>query len=516
MNNEKIDIYEIHKWINKAKNRGLLVDHGINIEEKNAFTNIIFPNSIQTCRDVIIALARFPNHNVLLVFGEDSIGFSGHSYKTDSIKIWFCPTNHNNAARLRTLLPFTAPSSLKNAKCTFGLGDRLGIASPGHIRIISKYNVAPILAQQSVRELNLTDRNYSDSIDSASWAVLQEGYRKPWGADGDHLKTEEWVRNALVIGCTMITADVSDHIHNEYALADEKKILEDYFCINHAYRNRIEDEYLNKTYHLDTGEVISFTSEELALIALVYKDAIEFTHSLYKAGLETGKIFDFEISIDETEIPTLPQAHIFVVGELSKKGVEFVSLAPRFIGEFQKGIDYIGDTKEFERSIRTHSAIARYFSGYKISIHSGSDKFSIFPLIGRETGQQFHIKTSGTNWLEALKVLALKDPGLFRSIYTQAVEAYPITSQYYYITPDLSDMTGSKNLKDIELPSILDNPNDRRVLHIAYGELLKVEHIRNQLFRVLDEHLEQYWDNLEMHIGKHLEALQVEKKNERA
>ena len=87
---------------------------------------------------------------------------------------------------------------------------------------------------------------------------------------------------------------------------------------------------------------------------------------------------DYEISIDETETVTSPLRTFFVANELTLAGVEVTSLAPRFCGEFQKGIDYIGDVEQFERELREHALIAEHF-GYKLSIHSGSDKFKVFP-----------------------------------------------------------------------------------------------------------------------------------------
>ena len=99
---------------------------------------------------------------------------------------------HRNAECLRKAVPYTAPSPLADFDATLGVGDRLGIASAGHIRLFKKlddetvrkgsYTFAPVFAQQSVREITLCDRTYEDVLDSASWAVFQENFRKPWGA----------------------------------------------------------------------------------------------------------------------------------------------------------------------------------------------------------------------------------------------------------------------------------------------------------------------------------------------
>src|SRR5690625_169958 len=122
-----------------------------------------------------------------------------------------------------------------------------------------------------------------------------------------------------------------------------------------------------------------------------------------------GRDIDYEISIDETETITSPLAHFFVANELQAADVKVISLAPRFCGEFQKGIDYIGDIEQFEKELSEHALIAEHF-GYKLSIHSGSDKFAVFPIIAKYTKGVLHVKTAGTNWLEAIRVIAGTNP----------------------------------------------------------------------------------------------------------
>ncbi len=114
-------------------------------------------------------------------------------------------------------------------------------------------------------------------------------------------------------------------------------------------------------------------------------------HFGYRSGVEVKGEggFDFELSVDETETPTEAVAHAFTALEARAAGIRLTSLAPRFIGEFQKGIDYIGDPQAFARSLRPHVSLAREL-GHRLSIHSGSDKFAVFPAIGRETRSRFY------------------------------------------------------------------------------------------------------------------------------
>ena len=108
-------------------------------------------------------------------------------------------------------------------------------------------------------------------------------------------------------------------------------------------------------------------------------------------------------------MPTSVEAHYFVAAELVKAGVRLASMAPRFSGEFQKGIDYKGNTEVFADEFEQHFMIAEHF-GYRISVHSGSDKFSVFPIIGQKTGAGFTLKPPGQiNW-KPFALLPLRIP----------------------------------------------------------------------------------------------------------
>ena len=407
-----------------------------------------------------------------------------------------CPLTNANAEVIRGLFPFTRPVSHKGRKFTIGLGDRLGLASAGHIRLVKELDVFPVLAQQSIRELNLTGRSYDDVLSAAVWAVFQEGYRNGYGADGDHLKTAEEVRMALESGFTMITLDCSEHIGK---ITDDK-LDELYAEIDGSLRTRLEKEYLNQTFNIDDETRLEFTEAELKRTAIVYLGTVIHATSIYNSLLR-GKGVDFELSVDETSFTTTPQAHYFVSRELQKNGVEIVSLAPRFCGEFQKGIDYRGDIHAFEKEFKIHAGIAKKL-GYKLSVHSGSDKFSVFPIVYRETDRNVHLKTAGTNWLEALRVIAAKAPGLFRKIQAEALLNLAEAKKNYHITEDVNSIPDIDKLPDIELPSLLDQEDARQVLHVTYGFLL--ERFKDEIFAVLNKHEDEYYEALAKHIGRHL------------
>ncbi|MCL2081597.1 MAG: tagaturonate epimerase family protein, partial [Oscillospiraceae bacterium] len=294
------------------------------------------------------------------------------------------------------------------------------------------------------------------------WAVFQEGWRKGYGADGDHLKTPEEVQMALDCGFTMITLDCSEHIRAVEGGAPEE----------------------------------------------IYGAAVRYAAYIYNRFLRGGEA-DFELSIDETSFTTSPEAHRYVAAELKKAGVELVSLAPRFIGEFQKGIDYRGDVREFEREFAAHAEIAREM-GYKLSVHSGSDKFSVFPIVFEKTGGNVHLKTAGTNWLEALRVVAKAEPALFRAIVGFALENLPEAKKYYHITENTANIPDVAALNAAALPSLLDHDDARQVLHVTYGLILSAKtqsgaaRFKDTLYSALFAREEEYYAALGERIGRHL------------
>src|SRR4029078_8952905 len=130
-------------------------------------------------------------------------------------------------------------------------------------------------------------------------------------------------------------------------------------------------------------------------------------------------------------------------------------VAPRFIGQFEKGIDYKGDLKAFEASLRQHLAIAKYCGPYKISVHSGSYKFSLYPVLGRVCGDLLHVKTAGTSYLEALRVVVRTDPALFGEIAASSHGRFATDRATYHISTTQQEterLPRSGGAKDLEAP----------------------------------------------------------------
>ena len=213
-------------------------------------------------------------------------------------------------------------------------------------------------------------------------------------------------------------------------------------------------------------------------------------------------------SVIESVLFALPSHHLYIVRELRRSGVEFSSLAPRFIGEFQKAIDYIGDLAEFDRQFKVHAQIAKAYGNYKVSVHSGSDKFAVYPTVGRETGGYLHLKTAGTSWLVAVTVIAEHECALYRKMHKAALASFNDMLKLYHITADITKIADVDTLPDSELVKLMDMPEARQLLHITYGPILTGE-LRGEFFKAMHKLEKEYEAALEKHFDKHLSLLGV-------
>lgn len=466
----------------------------------------VYENSVHSHAGCTACMLNCGEYDLLAASG--GAGFAGDIVHSGGQAWAVGPLSHENALALRKAFPFCAPVSVLKKPRSVGVGDRLGLATPGHIRVFSQYDAYPVFAQQSIRELTLTGRSFHDVLDCASFAVFREGYTRGFGADGDHLKTSGEVRQAIDCGYTMITLDCSEHIDNSVMQMRDEQVLAAY-----VPQPALEEKYVGREFSIG-GASFAFSRMDFMRISLIYGKAIDFAVSIYEtlfAGRDEA--LDFEMSIDETATPTSPAQHYFVARELLERGVRPATIAPRFCGEFQKGIDYIGDLRRFEEEFRLHAAIAAHF-GYKLSIHSGSDKFSVFPIIGKYTQGRFHLKTAGTNWLEAMRVIAQHESALYRRIHQYALDsAFAAARQYYHVSTNLDNIPPLASLSDSELPALFENDDARQLIHITYGLILTARddagayRFRDSLYSAWRQHAAQYEERLAVHIGRHLSLL---------
>ena len=431
--------------------------------------------------------------------------------------------DRGNAAVLRRLIPWLRPRLVVGSPSvgggpSVGVGDRLGVAAPGHVAAFrANPGIVPVLAQQSARELARTGRSFQDVADAATFGVLAAGWRSGFGADADHLKSIADIDAGIDAGCTMFTADPielvpdlaadapQDAIDVAFAAVPWTDLDDDAAAFRARYPERLD---------LDSGP-LELPPPAIHAAAARFGAAAVQVAAMYRhlaAALPPGS-FEFEVAVDEIEHRTTPIDHVYLATELHRLGVGWVSFAPRFVGEFEKGIDYLGDRAEFEADVEVHAAIARSLGDYKLSVHSGSDKFSIYDAVVRGTRDRVHLKTSGTSYLVALETVAASDPELMRRVWRVALDAYTTARVTYHVSATAADAPSPDGASPATLARLLNDPNTREILHVTYGSVLHGDPdggasggggLGDDLRAAIWTQREAYWSNLDAHIGRHL------------
>ena len=475
--------------------------------------------SLQEVEDGVWFLIREGERRLLCVIARPGShllnGFEGRSEEhAKGLALKVCPTTSQNCAALRRAIPSLRPTTL-GLKESFGFGDRLGMATPGHVRALQgtfsgprSRLITPIFAQQSVRENTRTGRTPQGVLDDATWGAFEGGWRGRVGADADHLKTLGDVEAFAQAGYSLFTIDPGEHVDRQAEFVTPGSLRAKIATLPWSdLETSVED--LLKRYE---GEKIDLGVRELR----IEKDAIMSSAAKYgKAVVHVVRMarhiaskniqFELEISVDETETPTSALDHFYIASELRRLGIRWVSLAPRYVGSFEKAIDYRGDVSALQTSLIEHAAIASQLGPYKLGLHSGSDKFTVYPLIHGATNGLVHVKTAGTSYMEGLRVIASTAPELFRRIATLAIERFPEDRRSYHLSAELTSMPALSTLDDAELSRLLGEDSPRQVLHVAFGSVLDA--YGGELKAVLAAHLEEYYSVLERHFSRHLSFL---------
>jgi hypothetical protein len=407
---------------------------------------------------------------------------------------------------------------------SFGFGDRIGLATPGHCEAmrIAGAGVVPIFAQQSIREMKRTGRTPQQVVDAAKNGMDEAAWSGPSGADADHLKTREDVDVTAAVGFTFYTIDPSDHVDGNAGDYEASMLRERYASI----RSKVNwcERYFNHRVPLADGR--SFTIDEQATLRCAVKYGLALEHAIAlgnyinEVNASAHCKVEIELSIDETPQPTSLAEHYIIADQCRTRGLQLISLAPRFIGDFEKGVDYKGDVNKLAASLADHALLARELGPYKLSLHSGSDKLSLYPILAKASRGMFHVKTAGTSYLEALRVVARYDAALFRWIIETARQYYDRDKATYHVSatvsslPPADDDTSVEKLEQIYLGRWSDVPAGagftqpgRQVLHCTFGTVLMDPDLGKCIRDLLQSRQAAYSEVLADHFARHLDAL---------
>ena len=421
-----------------------------------------------------------------------------------------------------------APVVPLGIQASFGFGDRLGMATPGHVAALKRCGrgILPIFAQQSIREMTRTKRKANEVMGDALAGAKEAGYTGTQGADADHLKTPADVDYTAEAGFCFFTIDPSDHVDGRADSYGEAELNEKYKAV--AGEVQWINAYKGKAHDLPGGTKIVLTDRDIMRAAVKYgraiNHAIELARHIAKTAQRLGREgqYEIELSVDETPQPTTAAEHYVIAHRCLSEGMKLVSLAPRFVGEFEKGVDFKGDMSAFERSLRDHAAIADALGPYKLSLHSGSDKLSIYPQLARATKGRWHVKTAGTSYLEALRVVARHAPDLFARIVDFSRGRYDTDKATYHVSATLDDVPPASDLKqpgqlerayigmwdDVPKGKGFANPG-RQIVHTTFGSVLTHDEFGPAVKQVVRENRKTYDEVLDDHFGRHLDALRA-------
>ncbi len=486
-----------------------------------ASTIKVYPKSIHSAAGAYFFIGKVGHEKYLYMISADKKSglvdrFEGRAVSNDEgVAIQQCELSHQNAEAIRGLFSFTRPVVV-GIHNSFGYGDRLGLANPAHVRAAAESNLKPILAQQSIRELQRTARKPEEVMDAATWAVFQEGYHNGFGSDADHLKTPEDIDLMAKAGFTMFTIDPSAFVINEADTLPMGDLLKKakqlpWADLKDSFENFMQ-RYENHPIEVTADFTLRPTREQVLRGLVKYGGVIAHTEKLYTYLKTTYPDHprEVEVSVDETDSVTSPFEHVLVTSELKRLGVTLVSLAPRFVGSFEKGIDFKGDLKVFKEEYVKHLKISEKFGPYKLSVHSGSDKFSVYSAIGSTKDGRVHVKTAGTSYLEALRTIAATNSDLFREIYDFSRSNYETEKKTYHVSAQLQKAPLSSQPSDSELLKLFDQNDARQVLHVCFGKVLTTKDsgggylFRERILQCLKENEETHYEFLLNHFRKHL------------
>lgn len=375
---------------------------------------------------------------------------------------------------------------MKLDKFSFGIGDRFTKQGKAQLAALIKsrqqsIEITPVW-NKSHREHTIIGTKPADTRREADEAVAACGWDKPYFVDADHIGLKNV--DLFIDSSDFFTLDVADFIGKPAAESDI-----DHFVKKH-------DKYIGSLEIAGIEQPLKIKKDQVKAIAAKFLYAARQAGEIYRhiEAVRGAGNFVTEVSMDETDEPQTPVEMLFILAGLADEGMPVATIAPKFTGRFNKGVDYVGDVakfaKEFEEDLAVVAFAVKEFGlpkSLKLSVHSGSDKFSIYKPINKalkKFNAGLHLKTAGTTWLEELIGLALADGdglAIAKEIYTKSLSRIDELCQPYatVIDIDRSKLPAPDDVKKWsgqQFASALRhdqsckdyNPNFRQLLHVAY------------------------------------------------
>jgi len=371
-------------------------------------------------------------------------------------------------------------------KYSFGIGDRFGHQGKAQLQAMINAKkqciaITPVW-NKSYREHSIIHTTPADVRKEADAAVKALGWNDSYRVDADHISLKNV--DLFIDVSDFFTLDVADFIGKP---ADEKEVRT--FVNNHK-------KYIGSLAIPGISETFNITAERLESIAHKFLLGIKEAGKIYRHIVKAkgGDNFITEVSMDETDQPQTPVEMFFILAAVADEGIPAQTIAPKFTGRFNKGVDYVGDAarfaKEFEEDLAVIAFAVTEFGlprNLKLSVHSGSDKFSIYKPINKalkKVNAGLHLKTAGTTWLEELIGLAMAGGDgltIAKQLYAKAFARFDELCGPYATVIDI-DKNKLPSPQTVEKWSGQEyaealrhdqsckkyNPNFRQLLHVGY------------------------------------------------
>lgn len=371
-------------------------------------------------------------------------------------------------------------------KYSFGIGDRFCHQGKAQLSALMKVKqqglgITPVW-NKSNREHTIIGTKPADTRKEADEAVKALGWEGPYFVDADHISLANV--DAFIESSNFFTLDVADFINQ----SQDKAAIDAFVRKYKKYIGSLEIDGIDQAFKI--------TTEQIRAIAGKYLQAIRQAGKIYRhvEAIKGAGNFITEVSMDETDQPQTPVEMFFILAAIADEGIPAQTIAPKFSGRFNKGVDYVGNVegfaKEFEEDLAVVAFAVEQFGlpeNLKLSVHSGSDKFSIYAPMGRalkKFGAGLHVKTAGTTWLEELIGLAMAGGdglAIAKEVYAKALPRFDELCGPYATVIDIhrSRLPGVREVDKWDgerFASTLRhdpscrtyNPDFRQLLHVAY------------------------------------------------
>jgi len=369
---------------------------------------------------------------------------------------------------------------------SMGVGDRFGQQGEAQLSAFEEarrrgIEVVPVW-NKSNREHKTVGTGPESVRREADEAVRVRGWQGSYYVDADHIALDSV--DPYIPHSDFFTIDVAAYI-GQAAPPDAVRAFTD----KHAQR-------VGTLQIPGIDEPLDVSAARIEQIADTFLLAVQEAGKIYRriAEQKGAENCIFEVSLDETEKPQTPVDMLFILAAIADEGIPIQTIAPKFTGRFNKGVDYVGDVEQFAKEFEQDLAVVAYAiqelglpDNLKLSVHSGSDKFSIFEPIRQainKTGAGLHIKTAGTTWLEELIGLSLGSTEgleLAKQVYVQALDRFdelvePYTSVIDINRERLPSATAVNAWNGEQFAAALRhvpsdpqfNPDLRQLLHVGY------------------------------------------------